>query len=269
MSRRRALHDDSEEDEADTEGFYDSEKVTPCSSSKFALGFINPMALLAVLWHVVMVVFYSLLLYHGTNLILSNKHIVDPNNEIPSLGGRFKYLTHINQWIQLLFFSLQLLVDLTPCRYRKDLQKTSSFLFTTLAFPLSAFIAVTFWGVYAIDRKLIYPELFDKFVPGYMNHFWHTTILLWVICEIHFVYHEFPNISKAACSVFVYGSVYIGWIVYIFATTNWWVYPLLNVFTPAAMALFFASSMFLILGFYLAGKTISCLRWGTACYTNN
>ena len=269
MSRRRALHDDSEEDEANTEGWKGTtgeEKL--CSSYEFSTELRNPLAWLAVPWHVVMVVFYSLLLYHGRNLVFSNMGIMDPTGKIPALGGHFKYLTHINQWVQLVFFSLQLLNDITPCRYKKGLQKISSFLFTTLAFPVSALVTLTFWGLYAIDRRLVYPEVFDTFVPGYMNHFWHTTILLWVVCEIHFVFHEFPNIANAACSVFLFGSIYIGWVVYIFATTNWWVYPFMKLLSPVVMVLFFASCLFVTLGFHLVGKAISYFRWGTTCTRN-
>ena len=262
MSRRRPLRDEgSGEDKRDAGKW--------CSASAVRGSSAVSMGWLAVPWHLCMVVFYSLLLYHGKNFFVPKRDTFNPKVPgIPSMGGRFKYLTHINEWVQLVFFSFQLLVDVTPCRYKKNLQKVSSFLFTTLAFPLCAFIVVTFWGLYAIDRELVYPEALDKFIPGYMNQFWHTTIVLWVLCEVYLVLHEFPTKKAAACSTLFFGSIYNGWIIVIFIYTNWWVYPFMRFLSPAVMALFLGSSMFVFFGFHLLGKKISYHRWGTISIQN-
>lgn len=227
----------------------------------------NYMEWLGIPWHLVMVVFYSLLIYHGFNLMRENAHILDPEGKIPSFGGRFKYLTHINQWVQLIFFSAQLLTDLVPkSKFKSTLQKFSDLIFTTIAFPMAAVVVVTFWGIYAVDRSLVFPEVFDLFVPLYLNHLWHTTVILWVLCEIYFVHHCFPTTGTAAASVFVYGSAYIAWLVYIFASTGWWAYPFLKVLPIYGMALFFGSSLFLTLGLHLMGKWISYVCWGKITY---
>ena len=259
MSARRPLHSDqSEDEEATATPGQTSNKVTvkPCSNYSPSMDF------LALPWHASMVLFYSLLLYHGIRVRHSNQHILDPTGKIPQVGGLFKYLTHINQWFQLFFFSFQLLTDLTPCQYKAKLQKISSFMFTVIAFPCSALVCSIFWGIYAVDRKYIYPEVFDKFVPGYLNHFWHTTILLWVLCEIYLVRHEFPTTPKAGVAIFLGSSLYIAWLFYIFVTTGWWVYPILKVLPPAMLSIFLAACIFCLLGLHLLGKLISNIRWG-------
>jgi len=263
MSVRRPLRSDEEEDDESTttwEQALNNGTVKPCSNS--VLG--PSMVFLAIPWHASMVLFYSLLLYHGIRVRHANMHILDPTGKIPPVGGLFKYLTHINQWIQLIFFSIQLLTDITPCLYKAKLQKISSFLFTVFAFPGSTLVASVFWGIYAVDRKYIYPEVFDKFVPSYLNHFWHTTILLWVLCEMYLVRHEFPTTSKAAVAIFLGSSLYVSWLFYIFVSTGWWVYPFMKYLPPAVLSVFFAVCIFFLLGLYLLGKFISTCRWGEA-----
>ena len=61
--------------------------------------------MLSVLYHFVMTVFYTSLVYHSTTLVTKGMPILDPDRNIPSTGGYFKFLTHTNQWLQLFFFS--------------------------------------------------------------------------------------------------------------------------------------------------------------------
>ena len=267
--RRRPLHAQQAREEADSGeresngGAVEEKTKTQYQTTEP----YNPIAWLAVVFHLAMVVFYSLLLYHGRNIIHDNVHILDPTGKIPSYGGRFKYLTHINQWVQLAFFALQFITDLLPKSSTKNkFQNVSDLFFTSLAVPLSLVVTLVFWGLYAVDRKLIYPEVFDKFVPPYLNHFWHTTIALWILFEIILVVHRFPSIALAASFVFVYSTAYISWVVWVFVKTGWWIYPVLKVLPPHMMALFFASNIFLSLGLHLVGKGISYLRWGSVWY---
>lgn len=233
----------------------------PCVAAE---GPPNPLSWLSLPWHLLVVLFYVLVLRHSANLLETPEaaRILDPNGKIPLFGGRFKFLSHINIWVQLGFFAIQLLGDLSPGPFKKGLQGFSDLFFTTVALPLATFVTVTFWSLYAIDRKLVYPEVYDLVAPQYMNHFWHTTILLWVLCEIYLVHHRFPSTACAAASVLIYGTAYIGWVVYIYVSTGWWCYPFMKLLPPYAMALFFASSMFMCLGLYLVGKEVARLRWG-------
>ena len=32
------------------------------------------------------------------------------------------------------------------------------------------FVVVTFWGLYAVDRELVFPKHLDKIVPMWLNH---------------------------------------------------------------------------------------------------
>lgn len=262
MSRRRPLRPSSEEEDVDLASNEDS-KYNP-SSVPGAEEPYNPLSWLGLPWHLAMFVFYCLLMRHSSNLMDNEEFLlaVDPHGKIPRMGGRFKFLSHINCWIQLGFFGVQLLADLSPGPFKMRLQRLADLAFTIIAFPLATLVAAIFWGLYAVDRKLIYPEVYDELIPTYMNHFWHTTVLLWVMCEVYLVHHRFPSVAWAAASVFVYGSAYNMWIVYIYVTTGWWVYPFMKHLPPYGMALFLSSSMFFGLGLHVLGKWVARLRWG-------
>lgn len=224
---------------------------------------VNPIAWFAPIFHLAMVVFYSLLLYYGITLMNESFKIIDPTGRVPAYGGRFKFLTHINQWVQLLYFSFQFITDVLPrSRIKRAAVKYSDIMFTTFAFPLSWFVVLTFWGIYAYDRKLVYPEAFDKVVPQWLNHFWHTTVGVFVLFEMLLVFHRFPRSGLAASLSFIYNALYIAWIGWIYAQTEFWVYPIIAVLPPPFLILFFASCMFFSFGIFLAGKQISSLRWG-------
>jgi hypothetical protein len=32
------------------------------------------------------------------------------------------------------------------------------------------FVVLTFWGIYAVDRELVYPKALDKLIPPWLNH---------------------------------------------------------------------------------------------------
>ena len=226
----------------------------------------NHLGWLAMPWHMMMVIFYCLLLYQNKHLIANNKHILDPHGRIPKLGGRFKFLTHINLWVQLFFFTVQLIADLIPALHKKRFQQFSDIVFTCIVFPLAANIVIMFWSIYAIDRRLIYPEVFDKFVPVYMNHLWHTAILLWALIEIYVVHHHFPRKRVAAAFIFAYAAAYIGWVVYIYVQTDWWCYGFMKHLHPAALAVFFGVATFVSFGLHLLGKSIAHTRWGVTIH---
>ena len=223
----------------------------------------NPIAWLAPLFHLSMVIFYTLLLYYGITLMSENAKIIDPTGHIPAYGGRFKFLTHITQWVQLFYFSIQFVTDILPkSQFRRIATKYVDILFAAIAFPLAWFVVISFWGIYAYDRQLVYPEAFDKVVPQWLNHFWHTTVGIFVLFETLLVFHRYPRSGLAASIVFIYDVAYIAWIGWIYGQTNFWVYPIFAVLPPPFLLLFFASSMFFTFGLFLAGKRVSSLRWG-------
>ena len=278
---RRRLHLREDESDGDERGQEANGRITPSEREQPAsdrskhgepeaievppaLQPANPIAWLAPIFHMTMVVFYSLLLYYGILVMENGLKIIDPKGKIPAYGRRFKFLTHLNQWVQLFYFSVQFATDILPkSHFKRIATKYTDIIFTTIAFPLSWFVVLTFWGIYAFDRQLVYPDAFDKVVPQWLNHFWHTTVGVFVLFEMMLVFHRFPRTGLAACLCFIYNAAYISWIGLIYVKTNFWVYPVLAVLPPPFLLLFFASLMFFSFSIFFAGKYVSYLRWGS------
>ena len=271
--QRRSIHtQDKETDQSDLSPVngVEKEKNTTDSDERNPTKIgppTTPSEWLATFYHFAMSVFYVLLLYHGTKVMREGLHILDPDGIIPKYGGRFKFLTHINQWIQLGFFTLQFLTDILPkSSFKKRLQNVCDVIFTSLALPMALFVALTFWGIYAVDRKLVYPERFDLFVPSFLNHFWHTTIALWVFLEILLCFHRFPTTDIAVSVNVGFSACYLSWVAWVFMQTDFWVYPIMKVLPLPYLVLFFAACTLFSLGVYYIGKAIAHLRWGQTVY---
>ncbi len=221
--------------------------------------------MLSVLYHFVMTVFYTLLVYHSTTLVTKGMPILDPDRNIPSTGGYFKFLTHTNQWLQLFFFSFQFFTDVLRIQRSKmwyKFQKLCDIFFTTIAVPTSLFVAATFWSIYAYDRNLVYPEVFDLFVPGSTNHFWHTTVVLWVVFESILCFHCYPYIEVAVSINFTFNAAYMCWAISIFIDSGYWVYPILYVLPLHYQILFCFGCIFFSLPLYFIGQAFARFRWG-------
>ena len=229
----------------------------------------NALAWLAPVFHLTMTVFYTLLLYYGITLLQGDAlKLIDPKGKIPAYGGRFKFLTHINQWVQLFVFAFLFITDMIPrSSFKKTMTKLSDIAFTAVAFPLSWFIVITFWGIYAYDRRLVYPISFDKVVPSWLNHFWHTTIGVFVFFEVMLVYHRFPKSGMAACLSLVVNAAYLSWIGWVYGQTKFWVYPIMAVLPIPFLVLFIAGCMLFSFCLFFFGRHVSALRWGpTSAY---
>jgi len=214
------------------------------------------------LFHGVLTSFYIWVFAYSFRIISEGQSVLDAEGKIPKYGGGFKYLTHINQWLHLIFFTLQFLTDLLPETLLKSkLKYVLSLFFSLLIIPTTFTVTFFFWVIYSIDRRLVYPEVFDLVVPPHLNHFWHTTILLWVFLEIVVCDHVFPSNGTAVVVNFFLNLSYISWTVWIFLKTGFWVYGIFEVLSPPLLALFWAGSMFISFGFFLVGKSLSNLRW--------
>ena len=123
------------------------------------------------------------------------------------------------------------------------------------------FVAVMFWGIYAIDRELIYPTFLDNTIPTILNHLWHTTVVLCALVELVVVFHRFPGNWTATLVTFGYSFSYMIWIIWVFTMSRAWPYPFFNVIPLPLLPLFFLACSFIGLLFYFLGKMLCYLRW--------
>ncbi|KAB7505025.1 Androgen-dependent TFPI-regulating protein [Armadillidium nasatum] len=137
------------------------------------------------------------------------------------------------------------------------MKKTRDFLFATLVFSVGVFVSVMFWSLWAINRELIFPKIFDRFFPSWLNHNIHTVPLLGVLMESWITFHNFPTRRQGYITIaFAIGISFLAF------KTGVWVYPILQKLSLIGRAAFMVGMAFLTILFYVLGEYISCLFWG-------
>ncbi|XP_050828071.1 androgen-induced gene 1 protein isoform X4 [Serinus canaria] len=132
-----------------------------------------------------------------------------------------------------------------------------------LAFPVGVFVVTMFWSIYIYDRELVYPKLLDNFIPAWLNHGMHTTVLPFVLIEMRTTHHQYPSRSCGLAAVCTFAVGYILWVCWIHHVTGVWVYPLLEHLSPGVKIIFFAAVTVIINVFYLVGEVLNNYIWDT------
>ncbi|XP_074141147.1 androgen-dependent TFPI-regulating protein [Sminthopsis crassicaudata] len=181
-------------------------------------------------------------------------------------GGQWKYLTVLNLLLQAIFFGIACLDDmLKEMRRNKDFKWVTAsrdLLFTTLAFPISTFVFVTFWTLYVYDRELVYPEFLDRIFPKWFNHAMHTAVLPFSLIEAILNPYRYPSKKKGLTLLSCAAIAYICWILRIYYVTKKWVYPMFTKLGPVFLVAFFFACHALLALIYLLGEYLNHLIWG-------
>ncbi|XP_053561308.1 androgen-induced gene 1 protein [Bombina bombina] len=183
-------------------------------------------------------------------------------------GGRWKYLTFINQVLQTIFFGICLLADLAQL-LQSSKKGASSFLlqlrdsaFSVLAFPIGMFVVISFWSIYAFDRELVYPKALDSIIPQWLNHSMHTFVLPLLLVELFVCSHQYPSKKKGLFTLSIFCFAYLSWILWIHHASGIWAYPILAKLDSVGLAIFFGASLILMVPLYCLGDFLTRLCWG-------
>ena len=80
---------------------------------------------------------------------------------------------------------------------------------------INQFVSLIFWGLYAIDRELIFPRKLDSFIPAYHNHLVHTLPVIAVCVEAFIVRHKYhPSLIRGSIPTMIFTLAYIAWFVH-------------------------------------------------------
>uniref|UniRef100_A0A6I8N176 Androgen dependent TFPI regulating protein n=1 Tax=Ornithorhynchus anatinus TaxID=9258 RepID=A0A6I8N176_ORNAN len=188
-------------------------------------------------------------------------------NRSHSLSNNWLQLSILSSWLlQAVYYGVTCLDGVLKRTKRtrgiKFVTTSRDLLFTVLAFPVSAFVFLAFWALYLYNRELIFPESLEKFIPGWLNHAMHTAILPISLIEVVITPHRYPSKKKGLILLGCSAVAYICWVLWIYAVTGKWVYPILDVLSPVSLAAFFFFSSVLIACTYLLGEQLNRLRWG-------
>lgn len=168
--------------------------------------------------------------------------------------------------LQTTYFAVSLLNDYIgtnePTPTGKPLiRKIKDILFSALAFPLSMFVGLSFWGIYAVDRELILPRSFDPYFPTWLNHIMHTNILFFILVELIITFRMYPRRNQGLAILSAFMLAYMVWVHYIYFRTGGWVYPILAVLNWPLRITFYIFSLGLVSGLYTLGETLNKTIW--------
>ncbi|XP_053146205.1 androgen-induced gene 1 protein isoform X2 [Hemicordylus capensis] len=128
---------------------------------------------------------------------------------------------------------------------------------------INLFVVTMFWSIYIYDRELVYPKLLDNFIPPWLNHGMHTTVLPFILIEMRTTHHNYPSRTCGLVAVCFFSVGYILWVCWIYHVTGVWVYPLLDYLGSGSKIIFFATVTAIINIFYLLGEILNNCIWDT------
>ncbi|XP_063773557.1 androgen-induced gene 1 protein isoform X2 [Pseudophryne corroboree] len=166
-------------------------------------------------------------------------------------GGSWKFLTFIDLGSD----------NQEQERQLKKLISLRDWMMAVLAFPVGVFVVTMFWSLYMYDRELVYPKLLDNFIPPWLNHGMHTTVLPFILIEMRTTHHQYPSRNSGIATVCGFSICYILWVYWIHHVTGVWVYPLLEYISPLAKIVFFLLVTVLITMFYILGEKLNSYIW--------
>ncbi|XP_004432176.1 PREDICTED: androgen-dependent TFPI-regulating protein [Ceratotherium simum simum] len=180
--------------------------------------------------------------------------------------GQWKFLTLLNLLLQAIFYGVAFLEDmLKRIKGKKDIKFITAFrdlLFTTLAFPISTFVFLSFWILFLYDRELVYPKALDDIFPVWLNHAMHTSILPFSLAEVILRPHYYLSKKKGLTVLAAASLAYVGRVLWIYSETGMWVYPVFAKLSSVGLAAFFSLSYILSAGIYLLGEKLNHWKWG-------
>ena len=214
--------------------------------------------------------FHVLVILNYVLFLLYKDSIKDRLNELypdrEEFGGSWKFLTHWNIALQLVYFCIAFLNDLfgTESKIKQDanfLQILRDYLFATLAFPIGTFVPIVFWILYNLDRDLVYPQDLDDVFPQITNHMMHTTPLPSQILELVLVYHSYPSRKLGFPTIIIFCQSYIGWIFYVAYAGGPWVYGVFEVLSQSQRLIFVIGLSIFSVFLYLTGECCNKKVW--------
>ncbi|XP_030747755.1 androgen-dependent TFPI-regulating protein-like [Sitophilus oryzae] len=196
------------------------------------------------------------------------KYTLDPVNipkefKILSKNGPF-FLTVWNFILQIIFLFVVIIDEL--CNVVKDvvsvpkiqhkIQRIRQYMFLSLIFPCSLIVMTIFWGLYAVDRELIFPKIIDTFYPKWLNHTMHTIIAVPLVLELVFQrskrnYRVSRSFALATLTIFL--ALYQTLNLSIYLVQNVWLYPIYQTLDWTGRLIFILLVFGLAVGFQQTG----------------
>lgn len=204
------------------------------------------------IFHLVAGVYHALILSYPYYYQLSMAHS-------KGFGGRLKFLTVWGHFLQVGYYIFAALVDLyNTCRGSScsKLKQARDWWFSTLVFPITFLVFILFWGLYAIDRELVWPKRLEDegILDPAFNHMVHTYIIFWALVEPLVTEISLPKKRQGLIAIAIFAVSYTAWSYIIYLNIGKWVYPVLNILSDSQRILFIFAAYILIVCIFLATR---------------
>ncbi|XP_069705653.1 androgen-dependent TFPI-regulating protein-like [Periplaneta americana] len=222
--------------------------------------------MLATLFHFLVLLHHT---YVSSYLLTQIDFNKSDDDYVQNVMKKFKmrYFTCWNFGVQTTYFSICLIEDflrlskaksLLPHKANEWIRRVKDFIFTSLFFPGTLFVSSMFWGLYMIDRELVFPNSLDVVMPFWTNHSTHTLVSVALVIEMRLTRHRYSKRSLGLAALAIYLTIYDILFLNAFLYDGAWIYPIYKVLDswPLRIAFFVVSTGFL-LGLYVLGELLN------------
>ncbi|XP_038210141.1 androgen-induced gene 1 protein-like [Zerene cesonia] len=175
--------------------------------------------------------------------------------------NRVLFLTMWNLALQAVYMTIAFLNDLVGTNAASPkkppaIRKIKDALFS-LAYPLAVYVSLAFWGIYYVDKELIFPEHLEKAFPPWVNHVMHTLVSVFINIEMFTSHIKYPSNFINLSLIHVFVVSYIVWIFIVYGQSGVWVYPVLGFLNWPARLFFISGSIVVANILNILGKTLN------------
>lgn len=180
-----------------------------------------------------------------------------------TFGGDLKFLTIWCTLFQIIYFFVCCVTDLiltsgSRTRVGQSFMRFRDWFLCSIAFPIAALVSLMYWGIYAVDRELIYPESLEELYPMWLSHCMHTYLIFILLADMYLVKHAQPSRRTGIPSLLVVGIAYLVWLLYLGFVKDMWIYPILQVLEGVYFVLFVIFTALILATLYFAGEKCNC-----------
>lgn len=178
-------------------------------------------------------------------------------------GSDFKIIIVLNsfQILQIAYHTVAFLNDVFGTNAASPKKKPTIRLIKdvlfSVAFPIAMYVSGAFWGIYAVDKDLIFPEHIAKLYPVWVNHVLHTTVAIFMFIELLTTNRNYPSrkVGLSVMSVFI--GAYISWYLTVYFKTGTWAYPLFDELNWPLRIMFLLFSYLLVIAIYIFAEKLN------------
>ncbi|XP_046809560.1 androgen-induced gene 1 protein isoform X2 [Lucilia cuprina] len=179
---------------------------------------------------------------------------------------KVQYLTYWCLIIQALYYTISLINDFVGSnevapKKMPLIRKIKDYMMATFAFPIALNVGITFWGLYAVDRELVFPKVLDAVFPSWLNHIMHTNIVVFIVLEMFISFRAYPPRAKGIAGLSIFMLCYLVWLHIVKHYSGVWVYPVLEVLQLPQRIVFFVGSLVFTLALYMFGEVMNNIVW--------